>query len=86
VAAVTGKLIVIPAVMLAGAVLLGFRGIELISLLPVFCAPTAVVSFTMAEQMGGDCDLAGHIVVFSTIASAFTLVGWIFLMRQLALF
>jgi len=86
VAAVTGKLIVIPAVMMTIAVLLGFRGIELISLLPVFCAPTAVVSFTMAEQMGGDCDLAGHIVVFSTIASAFTMVGWIFLMRELALF
>ena len=86
VAAVAGKLIVIPALMMTIAVLLGFRGIELISLLPVFCAPTAVVSFTMAEQMGGDCDLAGHIVVFSTVASAFTMVGWIFLMRELALF
>ena len=86
VVAVAGKLIVIPAIMLTGAVLLGFRGIELISLVPVYCAPTAVVSFTMAEQMGGDCNLAGHIVVFSTMASAITLVGWIFLMRQLAFF
>ncbi len=86
VVAVAGKLVIIPAVLMTGAVLLGFRGIELVSLLPVFCAPTAVVSFTMAEQMGGDCDLAGHIVVFSTIASAFTMVGWIFLMRQLTLF
>ncbi len=86
VAAVVGKLVVIPAVMVTGAVLLGFRGLALISLLPVYCAPTAVVSFTMAEQMGGDCTLAGHIVVFSTAASAVTLVGWIFLMRSLGLF
>ncbi len=84
--ALAGKLIVIPAVMLTGAVLLGFRGLELISLLPVFCAPTAVVSFTMAEQMGGDCNLAAHIVVFSTAAFAVTFVGWVFLLRELSLF
>jgi hypothetical protein len=85
-AAVAVKLVVIPAVMMTGAVLLGFRGLALISLLPVYCAPTAVVSFTMAEQMGGDASLAGHIVVFSTASSAVTLVGWIFLLRELALF
>lgn len=84
--AATGKLIVIPALMMTGAVLLGFRGLELISLLPIYCTPTAVVSFTMAEQLGGDSDLAGHIVIFSTAASAVTMVGWIFLMRELALF
>jgi malate permease and related proteins len=85
-AAVIGKLIVIPALMLTGAVLLGFRDLALISLLPIYCTPTAVVSFTMAEQLGGDSDLAGHIVIFTTAASAVTLVGWIFLLRQLGLF
>lgn len=84
--AVIGKLVLLPAIMMTGAVLLGFRGLELISLLPVYCAPTAVVSFTMAEQMGGDASLAGHIVVFSTAASAVTVVGWVFLLRELALF
>ena len=36
------------------AALLGFRGVELVVLLAMFGAPTAVSSFTMAQQMGGD--------------------------------
>jgi predicted permease len=39
-----------------------------IALLYLAC-PTAVVSFVMAEQLGADHELAGSIVVFSTLIS-----------------
>ncbi len=78
-----GRLLVIPALTLTCAAALGFRGIELISLLAVFASPTAVASFTMAEQMGADAELAGGIVVTTSFLSAFTLFGWSFLLKIL---
>lgn len=78
-----GRLLVVPALTLSCAALLGFRGIELISLLAVFASPTAVASFTMAEQMGADAELAGNIVVSTSFLSAFTLFGWSFLLKML---
>ncbi len=78
-----GRLLVIPALTLSCALLLGFRGIELISLLAVFASPAAVASFTMAEQMGADAELAGNIVVSTSFLSAFTLFGWSFLLKML---
>ncbi|MDD4494878.1 MAG: AEC family transporter [Eubacteriales bacterium] len=80
---VTGRLVLIPAVFLSGAVLLGFRGIELISLIAIVCMPAAVSSFTMAEQMGGDVDLSANLVIFSTAISPITIVMWIYLMQWL---
>ena len=79
-----GRLLVIPALTLSCAVLLGFRGVELVCLLAVFASPTAVASFTMAEQMGADAELAGNIVVSTSFLSAFTLFGWSFLLKMLS--
>lgn len=81
-----GRLIAVPALVLGCAVALGFRGIEIITLLAVFASPTAVASFTMAEQLGGDAPLAGNIVVMSSFLSAFTLFGWSLLLKMLNFF
>ena len=78
-----GRLLVIPALVLSLAVLLGFRGVELITLLAVFATPAAVASFTMAEQLGGDAELAGNIVVLTSFFSAFSLFAWSFLFKML---
>ena len=78
-----GRLLVIPALVLGLAVLLGFRGVELITLLAVFATPTAVASFTMAEQLGGDAELAGNIVVLTSFFSVFSLFFWSFLFKML---
>ena len=43
--------------------------------------PTAVVTYVMASRLSGDTDLAGTIVLVSTAASAFTITGWLFLLR-----
>lgn len=83
---VTSKLILVPAVFLTIAVLgLGFRGEKLAILIALFCSPTAVSSFTMAQQMGGDDELAGQLVVFGTTACVLTMFLWIFLAVSLGL-
>ena len=81
-----GRLLIIPALALGCAAALGFRGIEMISLMAVFASPTAVASFTMAEQMDADAPLAGGIVVSTSFLSAFTLFGWSFLLKMLNYF
>ena len=43
--------------------------------------PTAVVTYVMAARLQGDTDLAGTIVIVSTVASAVTITGWLFALR-----
>lgn len=85
-AVAVGRLLLVPALVLGCAIALGFRGIELVSLLAVFATPTAVASFTMAEQLGGDAPLAGTIVVVTSFCSAFTLFGWSLLLKALGMY
>ena len=82
---VAGKLIVSSLFMVIPAILLGFRNEVLVPILLMSGAPTAVSSYTMAQQMGGDGDLAGEIVVFSTVISIFTIFLWVFGLKQLCL-
>ena len=82
---VLGRLVLVPAVFVALGALFGFRGVELMVIAAVFGAPTAVSSFPMAQEEGGDGELAGQIVVFTSVLSMFSLFGIIFLLKTLAL-
>lgn len=81
--AVLTKLVIIPCVFLPISILLGFRDAELVPLLTMFGAPAAVSTFTMAQLMDSDSDLAGNIVVFTSIFSTITIFLWIFVCKQL---
>jgi len=83
---VAGRLIVVPGIFLSLGAALGFRGVELITLLAVFASSTAVSSFTMAQQLGGDAPLAGDIVVATSALASFSLFGWSFLFKMLNFF
>lgn len=83
---VAARLLIVPALAITAAVLLGFRGEALVCLMVAFGAPTAVSSFSMAQQMGGDEELAAQVVVFSSALCLLTLFGWIFLLSSLGLF
>lgn len=85
IAVTLGRLVIIPAVALSVSVALGFRGSDLATLLAVFASSTAVASFTMAEQMGGDAKLAGNIVVVTSAFASFTLFAWSLLFKLLGL-
>ena len=80
------KLIVSPGLFLGLGALLGFRGVAFVSLIGIFASPTAVNSFTMAQQMGGDAELAGDIVVVTSAVSMLTMFLWVFLFKSLGMF
>ncbi len=72
----TGRLVVIPAIFLFGGYWLGFRGTDFAGLMALFASCSAVASFIMAEQMGGNSELAGDIVVATSFLCSFTLYFW----------
>lgn len=82
----TGRLIAIPAIFLTGGFLLGFRGAEFAGLMALFASCSAIASFIMAEQMGGDSELAGDIVVATSLLCSFTLYIWSVLFMSLGAF
>lgn len=81
-ACVVVKLLVVPLVGIGGAILLGFRGVNLIAITLMYATPTALASFAMASSMGGNGELAGETVVFSTMVSCVTLPIILFVLMQ----
>ena len=51
----------------------------------MFGAPIAVSSYPMAQQMDGDGELAGQLVVLSSALCILTIFLWIFALKQLGL-
>ena len=80
--AVVGKTILTPCIILPICIMFGYRGVELSTLMIIFAAPTAISSFTMAQQMDSDSDLAGQIVVFTSSFCVVTVFMWIFILKQ----
>lgn len=81
-----GRLVVIPAIALTAAMLLGIRGVEFAGMIAIFGSATAIASFTMAQQMGGDAELAGDIVIATSALCCFTMFGWSLLFKSLGAF
>lgn len=77
---VVGRLLVIPAVFLTMAIMLGYRGAGLVALMVMFGSPTSVSSFPMAVQMGGNGELAGQIVAVTTVFSTVTIFFWTYML------
>lgn len=75
------KLLLLPALTIFAAAALGFRGEAMVAVLVFSGTPTAVASYIMAENMHNDGVLANGIVAFTTLLSAVTVTGWIFLLR-----
>ena len=79
---VLGRLVLSPLLMVSIGILMGFRNENLIPLLIMSGAPTAVSSFPMAQQMDGDGELAAGLVVFTSALAIFTMFVWIFVLKQ----
>ncbi len=80
------RLALVPGLCLTTAALLGFRDMAFVTMIGVFASPCAVSSFTMAQQMNSDGELAGACVVYTSFFSCFTMFLWIFLFKQLGIF
>ncbi|MBR0379979.1 MAG: AEC family transporter [Mogibacterium sp.] len=81
-----GKLVVFPAFGIAGAVFLGITGVQLIAVTLMVAAPVALASYAMASSMGGNGELAGELVVITTICSCFTIPLFLFILKTNGLF
>ena len=77
------RMLVWPLVMMSLAVLLGYRQIELATIMVLFGAPTAVSSFATAVQMKGDGQLASQAVMLTTAVSVMTIFTWVFALTSL---
>lgn len=81
-----GRLVVMPGIFLTLAYLAGIRDVEFAGMIAIFGSATAIASFTMVQQMGGDAELAGDIVVASSALCCFTLFMWSLLFKTLGAF
>lgn len=79
------KLLVLPAIMLAIGYMVSLRGLELFLVIAMYGTPVAAASYPMAQNMGGDGELAGQFVVISTVVSVATLFLWIFFLKSTGL-
>lgn len=83
---IIGRLIVVPAIGLTIAALIGIRGVAFVSLVAMMAAPAAVSSYTMAEAMDSDGELAGNAVIFGTPLSCLTIFMWLFIFKNMGMF
>jgi len=60
------KLLILPMIFTTLAYYLGFRSSDLMIILVLFGGPTAVSSFAMSTEMGGDSVLAGNIIIMTS--------------------
>lgn len=81
----TLKLVILAAVFLPIAVQLGFRQEKLIAILVMLGSATTVSCYIMAKNMGHEGTLTSSTVMLTTLLSAFTLTGWLFLLKSLEL-
>ncbi|MDD6616195.1 MAG: AEC family transporter [Lachnospiraceae bacterium] len=79
------KLVVLAAVFLPIAVSMGFTDEKLVAILVMLGSATTVSCYIMAKNMGHEGVLTSSTVMLTTLFSAFTLTGWLYLLRTLGL-
>lgn len=82
---IAARLLLIPAVLVTAAIAMGFRGQELCAIFLLFAAPTAVSSYPMAVSMDADPEIAGQMVIFTTICCLPTFFLWVMMMSSFGL-
>ena len=77
------KLIGLAAIFLPIAIMLGFRREELVAILVMLGSATTVSCFVMAKNMGHEGVLSSSVVMLTTLFSAFTLTGWLYILKSM---
>ena len=81
----TMRVLIVPVICLFVAYLLDFNNSYFPALIALFGTPVAVSSVPMSSEMENDSELAGQLVVWTTIASAFTLFAIILVCKSAGL-
>lgn len=79
------KLVALAAIFLPVAAALGFRDEKMVAILVMLGSATTVSCYIMAKNMGHEGVLTSSTVMLTTMFSAFTLTGWLYLLRTLGL-
>lgn len=79
------KLVLLAAVFLPIAVHMGFTREKLVAILVMLGSATTVSCYIMAKNMGHEGTLTSSVVMLTTFFSAFTLTGWLYLLKTLGL-
>lgn len=79
------KLIGLCAIFLPIAIAIGYRQESLIAILIMLSSATTVSSYVMAKSMGYEGTLTASVVLFSTLFSAITVTGWLWILRSFSL-
>ena len=77
------KLVLQPLVFLPVAAWMGFSVEKMIAILIMLASPTTPSCYIMAKSMNNDEVLTASVIVTTTLMAAFTLTGWIFLLKTL---
>lgn len=81
----TVKMVFLPAVITAFATAMGFGNLERFVLFTMYATPVATASYSMAQNMGGDGELAGQFVVISTAVSIVTIFLWVLFFKTMGM-
>ncbi len=79
------KTVMLPVIAVTVAALMGFTGARICVIFVLFGAPSAISSYIMAKNMKSDAELAGQILLVSTVMSLLTIFVGVFIMKSLAL-
>ena len=82
---VLNKLLIFPALVVAVAVLLGFRNAQLAVIMTLFTAPSAISCFPMAARLGAHKEITSGILVYSYAFCIVTIFGFIIVLKTMNL-
>ena len=82
-AAAVIKLVIQPLIFLPFAVWMGFSGEKMLAILIMLASPTTPSCYIMAKSMNNDGVLTASVIVTTTLLAAFTMTGWIFVLKTM---
>ncbi len=77
------KLVLLAGLFLPLAIHIGYRDQELMAILIMLGSPATVSCYIMAKNTGNDAVLTSSVIVLTTLLSAVTLTGWIYVLHSM---
>lgn len=65
------------------AISMGYREQELVAILVMLCSATTISCYVMAKNMGHEGTLTSATVMLTTLLAAFTLTGWLYILKTI---
>ena len=81
------RTLIVPALALGVAMLFpSFDGAHFAAFVGLYCTPLAISTVPMTQEMGSDGELAGPLVIFTTLASALGIFLFKYILRLFGIF